>query len=379
MKSLIRFASLAALLVAPVLGVHACAPSPAAAPAAPGPAQSVDAALIRELDGVLRQRAAADSFSGVVLLARGGEPVYRYRHGVADRATGAPVDFDTRFNLGSVDKFFTRIAIWQLAQAGQLSTGDLVGRHLPEYPNERVRNEVTIHHLLTMRSGVGDIFNERWARNRLRLRTVDDYLALFAGDPLLFDPGTEARYSNGGYVVLGKIVERVSGLGWDAYVRRNVFGPAGMERTGYFEQGSATPGLAVGYTTEPAPWVLSADDTVTSAQRRPNAHALPLRGSSAGGGYSTANDLFRLARALRENRLLSEAYTDSLLGPTFRVPPTGELRSGGWIGGSPGVNAVFSLFSTGHTLIILSNYDPPSAEAVRRPFVERLRASVAAR
>ncbi|HEX8385658.1 MAG TPA: serine hydrolase domain-containing protein, partial [Rubricoccaceae bacterium] len=147
---------IAVLLVAPLVsgcrapalaqGVRASTAAPERTALSPS-----DSVLVHRLDALTRRLAAADSFSGVVLLARDGDPIYTFTTGVADRRTGAPNRLDTRFNLASVDKFFTRVAVHQLQEAGRLSTSDLVGRHLPDYPNDRVRDEVTIGHLLSMR------------------------------------------------------------------------------------------------------------------------------------------------------------------------------------------------------------------------------------
>ena len=320
-----------------------------------------DSALVRDVDAFTRQRAAADSFSGVVLLARHGKPLYVFTHGFADRETGAPNRMDTKFNLASLDKYFTRIAIRQLQAAGKLQVSDLVGRHLPDYPNARVRDEVTIAHLLGMRSGLGDFDNvdlRRYYANRMQLRTTDDFMALFATDSLLFAPGTRVEYSNAGYVVLGKIIERLSGQSYYDYVQRHVFDPAGMRNTGYFTLDQSVPNMAVGYTTS------GSDSTGPGKTRRPNTSTLVYRGSSAGGGYSTAEDLLKLSTALSSHRLLNEAFTDSLR--KWRKPtPPGEFDWDGWAGGSQGMNTVFYDHSTGHTLIVLSNYDPPSASIYR--------------
>ena len=356
-----------ALLLPAHMFLGACArPSRSAEQAAPlamprTSPDSRDSKLIASIDSFARMLARADSFSGVVLLAHQDVPIYTYTAGLADRARGLPNRLDTQFNLASVDKFFTRIAIRQLQQAGKLSMTDRVGVHLPDYPNPRVRDEVTIQQLYEMRSGVGDYVGEAYDRKRATLRSLDDYLALFATDSLRFDPGTSQEYSNGGYIVLGKIIERVSGKSYYDYVDEHVFGPAGMERTGYFPPDDNAVNRAIPYTTSPK----AAGDFSTGATALPERRAatalLPYRGSSTGGGYSSASDLLRLSQAIADHRLLSPAFTDSLID--LRVGP---LTLGGWTGGSEGANAVFYMHTTGHTLIVLSNYDPPSATVFRR-------------
>jgi D-alanyl-D-alanine carboxypeptidase len=338
--------------------------APASAPAATlAPA---DSALVATVDSFTRARAAMDSLSGVVLLARDGVPIYTFTAGVADRARGTPNTTSTKFNLASLDKYFTQIAIWQLARAGRLSRSDTVGKHLPDYPNERVRREVTIQHLLSMRSGLGDFGSDNYrtyVERRHTLRSLDDYLALFAADSLEFAPGTRQSYSNAGYVVLGKIVERLSGRSYYDYVREHVFIPAGMVSTGYFAVDERVPEMAVPYTTSPSAAGDFSEDAPALPERRPATGLLAYRGSSAGGGYSTAEDLLRLSRALQSHRLLDAAFTDSLLG--WRNTGPGQFEWSGWAGGAEGINTMFYMQSTGHTLIVLSNYDPPSANVYR--------------
>jgi hypothetical protein len=143
--------------------------------------------------------------------------------------------------------------------------------------------------LLTMTSGIGDFFGPRYdATPKERIRSIKDYLPLFADQPLEFVPGTGNRYSNGGYVVLGAIIEKVSGQDYYAYVRENVFRPAGMLATDSYPRDAGTPNLALGY----------ANPGRRGQGRVLNFDTLPGRGSSAGGGYSTAEDMLRYVRAL---------------------------------------------------------------------------------
>jgi CubicO group peptidase (beta-lactamase class C family) len=318
------------------------------------------------VDEELTRRAADGTFSGAVSIAKDGVLLYTAARG--DAVNGdSPNAADTKFRFGSMGKMFTAVAIAQLAQAGKLATADVVGKHLPDYPNERVRREVTIRHLIDMRSGLGDFDNDNYhtyLARRLTLRTLDDYIALFAQDSLRFAPGTETYYSNASYVVLGKIVERVSGQPYYDYIREKVFQPAGMVHTGYFTLDDHAPYLAVPYTTSAAATGDMSEGAKPLAERRPATSLLAYRGSSAGGGYSSADDLLRFTRALWEHRLLNAAFTDSLF--RFRDTGPGRFDWSGWAGGAEGVNTVLYTHSTGHTLIVLSNYDPPSAMVYRR-------------
>lgn len=325
-----------------------------------------EAELVAATAALINRLAQADEFSGVVLLAKNGTPMLQKASGLANKACEAPNRIDTKFNLGSINKIFTKIAICQLAEQGKLSFDEAIGKHLPDYPNPQAAEKVTILHLLNMSSGLGDFFNERFANlPKDRLRTIKDYLPLFASDPLAFEPGTRRQYSNGGYIVLGAIIEAVSGEDYFDYVRAHIFKPAGMENTDSYEADAMVPNLATGYTLRAG----------GSGERRSNVYTKPARGSSAGGGYSTAEDLLKFTLALQNLKLLGAEYTQWLLAGNDSAPPAGAQKSTALIsagnlgiaGGAPGINAILDMdVASGYTFIVLSNYDPPSAEKVGR-------------
>lgn len=285
------------------------------------------------LDSLIRE----DLFSGVVLLAKNDSILFERAGGLADRARGIPNTIETRFNIGSICKTFTRIAIYQLEATGALRLTDTIGAFLPDYPNREAASTVTIRHLLDMESGIPDFFGARFdTTDKSALRSLQAYLPLFADMPLDFPPGTAQRYSNGGYLVLGLIIERIARSDYDRYIEDHVFAPAGMCSSGWLEKTDTRRDMARGYT---------------SGTRKQNLGTLPQRGSSAGGGYSTAHDLLRYAMALRRGRLI--------------------LRDGegdlGIAGGAPGLNAALEMDSrSGMIIIALSNLDPPSAVQVAR-------------
>ncbi|MFA4947433.1 MAG: serine hydrolase domain-containing protein [Candidatus Krumholzibacteriia bacterium] len=301
--------------------------------------------LLAEIDSFIDGLVAKDDFSGVILVARGESPLFWKAHGFASREYGALNRIDTRFNLGSINKVVTRVAIEQLAGKGALALDDTIGKFLPDYPNKDAAEKVTIRRLLDMTSGIGDFFGEKFdATPKDRIRDLADYLPLFAAEPLLFEPGTDNRYSNGGYVVLGLIVEKASGMSYFDYVRENIYKPAGMENTDHFMADMFVDNLASGYTRN---WD---DKEHPNEPRRNNIYTRPARGSSAGGGYSTADDLLRLVLALKADRL--------------SAPETARIFAGNmaFAGGAPGINAyVETIATTGCTVVVLANYDPPAA------------------
>jgi CubicO group peptidase (beta-lactamase class C family) len=323
----------AAVVLAPAAAAQT--PHPTTPPIAP-------AELSRRLETLVDSLARDDRFSGVVLLAHEGRPVLQRAYGYADRERRRGNTLETAFNLGSINKLFTRVAVMQLVMAGKLNLDATLDRYWPDYPNADVARQVTIGQLLEHRSGIGgNIFQSPAGGTRASLRHNRDFLPLFVHEPLEFPPGSAQRYSNAGYVVLGMVVERVSGEDYYAYVRRHIYDPAGMARSGHFTIDSLPPNTAIGYTR-------GDPDAPTSAPLRPNTDELPGRGSAAGGGYSTAGDLLRLLQAFRERRVVAS--------------PRAGL---GIAGGSGGVNAlVEGGLGGGFDLIVLANLDPPAAEAV---------------
>jgi len=322
--------------------------------AGPTPLPMTDDEVASALRTRLDSLATAGVFSGAVLLAHGDRVLLRQAYGFASRRDRVPNRADTRFNLGSINKIFTRIAIEQLAAAGKLHLTDTIDRYLPDYPEDKGRR-ITIAQLVEHRAGTGDIFNSRFAAMDVsRLRTTGDWMDLMRDQPLEFDPGTRQEYSNAGYVLLGAIIEKVSGRSYYDYVRERVFGPAGMKATGSYPRDEAAPNRATGYSRR--------SGARADSGWRENTEGLPGRGSSAGGGYSTVDDLRRFADAMRAGRL--------------GLPP--EAGGLGIAGGSPGVNA--ALESVGdYTVVVLANLDPPAAERVASSIRGWLRRAAAGR
>ena len=336
----------------------------------------------KELDSYFNSLVAENKLSGVVLVAKDGVAVASKAAGIANKATNARIDLNTKFNLGSMNKMFTAVAIAQLAQAGKLSFTDTVGKHLPDYPNKEVADKVTIHQLLTHTSGMGMYFGQKFKEQREKLVTVAAHLPLFAADPLAFPPGEKFQYSNAGYMLLGAIIEKVSGQDYYTYVQEHIYKPAGMDDTGFYDATKETPNLAVGYTK-------MSPDGQPQAEIRDNTNLREVRGGPAGGGFSTAPDLVKFQQALFSYKLLDKAHTELVTtgkvdGPRgmgkygygFGDNNAGGKHSVGHNGGFPGIAANFEMFpESGYTAVELMNTDPPALMPVAKAIRERIPAN----
>ena len=377
LPALRALALLTAALTAATTTARPGAAAPGPRPAAPDSAS--DAAFARRLDAAIDSLARTDWFAGSVLVTREGRVLYARAVGQADRERGVANRLDTRYDVASMNKMMTATAVLQQVAAGRIRLGDTVGRHLPDYPNADVRRRVTVAQLLSHTGGLGSYWNARFEARRTELHTVSDYLALFAADPLPFAPGAGWEYSNAGYIVLGAIVERVTGEPFDAYVGRRVFGPAGMTGSGFWALRDTVPNRARSYTTGAPPGRLAPGAFGRPAPPRRSAmDQRPERGSAAGGGYSTVGDLVRFADALRTGRLLPGRWADTLwvaraarpermgggaYGYGFGIETAGPLgRVVGHAGGQPGSGGQLDIYlDRGYVVAILTNVDPVGA------------------
>jgi CubicO group peptidase (beta-lactamase class C family) len=330
-----------------------------------------DAQIASELGMYLEKLVAEDRFSGTVLLARNGKPFFQRAYGMANKNRQIRNGADTGFNLGSMNKMFTAVAIAQLAERGKLSFSDTVEKHLRDYPNKPIAGKVTIHHLLTHTSGMGDYLNEKFYARLDQMKTVSDLMPLFANDPLSSEPGESWDYSNAAFAVLGLIIEKASGQNYFDYVKQHVFKRAGMTNTDFYERDQDVPNRAMGYMR-----VNAKGEPDPEAPRRENISTRPARGSPAGGAYSTVNDMLKFQIALRHNKLLSQKYSEIVTTGKVKVPPGWPMHEYGYGftisvingrrivghgGTSLGVAGKFEMYpELGYTVVVLSNYELPA-------------------
>ena len=331
------------------------APSPDAPTRRPS-----DAEIVSQVKGYVERLASRDAFSGTVLLAKKGQPLYSAAFGEANKDFGVKNTLDTKFNLGSMNKMFTAVAVMQLVEAGKLSLDDTLGKFLPAGAMKPdVLAKVRVKHLLSHTSGLGSYFTVEWDRqSRALWRSVDDWMRLVKDESLQFEPGTRWAYSNTGMLVLGKVIEKASGQDYFAYVREHIAKPAGMTNTDAYELDRVNRNLAVGYERE--------GEDANGPIYRNNIFMHVIRGGPAGGGYSTVGDLTRFAEALKSGKLVSAASVRTLTTPKPELgsPEYGYgfvIDAGGRVvghsGGFPGINSQLDIYvGEDYTLAVMSNY-----------------------
>ena len=332
----------------------------------PPPSPPTRGEFVEQLRGHVDEMAAQDEFAGVVLVAERGTPLFAAAYGMADRERNVPNNLETKFRIGSMNKMFTAVAIMQLVEQGRVRLDATVGDYLPDYPNRDIAEQVTILQLLTHTGGTGDMFGPQFTAHRAELVELSDYVDLYGRrGPDHGDLGDRFAYSNYGFILLGRIIETVTGRSYDDFVRASVFAPAGMISTGALPETTDVPGRSFGYRRREG-----------STRWTSNTSTLPPRGTSAGGGYSTAGDLLRFAEALQAHRLLSSRSTALLttgrvvLGETRYALGFFEWRPDGtrWIGhsgGAPGMCGELRIApDRDFVIVVLSNIDPPACTGV---------------
>ena len=313
------------------------------------------------LDAVVRAFAEDETFSGAVMVARGGETLLRAAYGIANRITGAPNSPETAYEIASLTKPFTALALVQLAEAGKLSLDDPIVAHLPEVIHgERDGVAVTIRHLLSHTSGVPDFIGFYDITNPFTYpRTLEQLVDDIVAHELEFTPGTEYRYGNSGYIYAGLIIERISGQPYERYLRDRIWTPAGMSATFLLDLPKPAPPESKGYGLVNGQLVALSDFTQVGLIW------------SAGGLSSTVDDLLRWHEALLTDVLAPQSAIAAMYEPVLdsyglgweRGTIAGHVATGHG-GHTVGYDAQLARFLDDDVVIVLlSNYqDAPVAE-----------------
>ncbi len=320
------------------------------------------AELGKQIHTVLDRLVSVSDFSGCVTVFDGGETVFDECRGLAERSFKVSVDRQTKFHIGSVGKMFTAVAIAQLVEAGKLSWNDTLAKLVPEYPDQATAKKITVWQLLHHTSGLGDFMVPEYFEHAQHYVNPVDYLPLIARQPKAGEPGKGLSYSNAGYVLLGRIIENVSGQGYFDYIQHHVFEPAQMTSSGYDSVEQIVPGLAVGYYH---------DDGVFSRTWKANWAQGVYKGSPAGGGYASNADLLRFAKALHGGKLLKSATLAKMFDDEVPNDGPGAIGAGidervshgrhirGHQGGIEGTTADLEMIAeTGAAVALTSNQGP---------------------
>lgn len=364
------------------IGIVVCVAATSIAKASdqePG-AASLDPDTLIELDAFISDLVEKDTFSGTVLLAKDGKILYSAAHGQASKSFNVPNNVQTKFNLASLNKMFTATAIMQLMEAGRLSLTDSLDSFTDEsWLPKQVSSKIQIQHLLTHSSGLGSYFTDEFFNgSKIRFIDLEDFKPIVSKDTLEFEPGSGYRYSNNGMLLLGVVIETVTGQSYFDHIREAIYKPAGMINSGCFERNQPAQNLAVGYHANP--------DKKTGWEN--NHHWIAAKGGPAGGCYSTVKDLYRYTEALSGHKLLNQKNTEDMYTPKpefheqsygygFKISGTPNNRIVGHRGGFVGMSSNLDIFlDSGYISVVLSNYSGGSIPVYKRirDLVEQLEA-----
>ncbi|MFC1502295.1 serine hydrolase [bacterium] len=307
--------------------------------------------LTGKIDEAVNAFVELQQFSGTVLVAKDGKPFYAKAFGEADKDHHVKNTLKTKFNIGSIGKTITGTAIMQLAEKGKLKVTDLASKYLTNFP---FGDEITIHHLLSHTAGTFNYMAHPDYRSKMAtIRNVNDILPLIYDQDLLFkNPGERFSYSNSGIVLLGAIIEQVTGQTYSDYIRKNILDPIGMNDTGINFLDQPIENRAAGYVKTP------------SGRFIRNIYMVPPA-SADGGIETTVLDLLKFDQALYGDKLLGESYKQKMFTPNlnnygycWRISKQYGNTVIAHSGGAPGVNAAFQRYiNDKYTIIVLSNYD----------------------
>jgi CubicO group peptidase (beta-lactamase class C family) len=282
---------------------------------------------MKELHSMIKEHAEKEHFSGTVIVKRQDELLVETAFGHADRSEGRENSVDTRFGIASGCKLFTAIAICQLVEKKRVSFHTPIKECLQvSFPH--FDEHITIHHLLTHTSGIPDYFDEEvmddfedlWKQTPMYLmRKGEDFLPFFQNGRMKSFPGERFHYNNAGYIILGLIIENLSGMTVQDYIEKHIFMPGNMNSSGYFRLDRLPANTAYGYIDE------------SDLTWRTNMYSIPIQGGADGGAYVTGPDMVSFWEALKMNKLLKEATTKRIFAPHVKVKEGLDYGYGMWL------------------------------------------------
>lgn len=319
------------------------------------------------LDAYVDRLVAEEDLSGALLIAAGGRPLIERYFGFADSARTVPCSAATRFNLGSGNKMFTALALAKLVEEGATAFDTPIAGYLPELSHREWAAKATVGHLVSHTAGAGEYWTDATREALTRVKTLEDFVPLIEAAGIDFEPGTRFHYSNSNFILAGLVIERITGGDYHDFVRERISRPCGLADTDAFRNDGSAANLAEPLVGTPGAW-----SRVRGA----------FRGSSAGGGYSTARDMLRFSRCLVEGRIvgkdmlgtmtrsysahLPESQVDYGYGFIRETSPD-RVFSYGHGGIARGVNFEYRYFPASDvTLVMFCNQDNGAYDSLRK-------------
>ncbi|MBK8553208.1 MAG: serine hydrolase [Ignavibacteria bacterium] len=317
----------------------------------------------KSLEEIIAEASEKGVFSGSVIIVKDGGIIFQRSIGNADYVKNIPNTADTKFQTGSITKFFVKTLIHQLTEEGKINMSDNLGKYLSGFPADASDN-VTIQMLTDHTSGFGDFVRESMNPQTVEnMKNISDVLPFIQQEKLAFTPGSRAEYSNSGYVLLAAIIEKAEGKNLEEVLKEKIFTRIGMDNSGFKVTNQEVEGKAKGYL---------------SNQLGPleDNSGMNIIGAGAGGIYATTGDMYKFAKSLINDNLLltDESKVKLFNSPLFPVQYLNwdDFKTKGRFtiaGGAPGMSAVFSInMEKNYVMVVLSNYDEGTAEEVFRRF-----------
>lgn len=281
----------------------------------------------------LKKKEEANEYSGVVCIKHNEDVLFSSTHGYANRTWNVKNRLDTKFRIGSISKMFTAVAVLKLVEDNKVKIEDKIHNYLA-LEKSQIPKDITIYHLLTHTSGIGDYYDEMnstdddwfelWKKRPIyTVKELSDYYEMFKEEKPLFDSGKKFHYSGSGYILLGMLIEKLTGKKYDQYIKEIIFDKLKLEDTKFINNEVVETGVADGYEPEH-------DEEGKVVNWTKNIFTMTPLPSSDGGATSTVNDLITFSRALRNYELLNEENSKLILEPKVLDQDSDGFRGYTW-------------------------------------------------
>jgi len=301
--------------------------------------------IITEVDKISQSYTDMGWFNGTVLVIKDGTTIYEKAFGFSDLANKTPNQLNTKYNLGSIIKNYTAVLILQQVEKGNIKLEDKLSHFDLGFPKD-IADKISVSQLLSHQSGFADIFTIEYNADRMAFDTIEKKLGLLKKSPLLFDPGTDHRYSNYGYVVLGAILEKITGKSYSTLLEENIFNLLKLKNT-HFARNKDITNLSKRYSY--------------NYQGKQKFVGVTEHADPAGGIETDVYDTSHFYYALFNSSFILSPASLKTFKKLFGDPKDSWHAFGGGVGIS---SAVEIDFRSGTEIIVLSNSDRLVAELI---------------